>query len=171
MSSTVTVGPVLLGSAVLAVGSPCGFAQDQPAAEKSEVPKLEGPPPVKEVRLVPDLPTIPVRKGQAGFNVKMVDASLLPRDKEGIWVLDFAFKPVRMRTVDLPGKGRRPIHYLYYRVINHTGKPRMFVPQFSLVTDTRPAPRGRGDPAGRRRSSRPAKTPRSRSSARSTSWG
>jgi hypothetical protein len=66
----------------------------------------------------------------------MVDASLLPRDKEGIWVLDFAFKPVRLRTVELPGKGRRVIHYLYYRVINHTGKPRMFVPQFSLVTDT-----------------------------------
>jgi len=126
----------LLGSAVLAVGSPCGFAQDEPAAEKPQVQKLEGPPPIKEVRLVPDLTTIPVRKGQAGFNVKMVDAALLPRDKEGIWVLDFAFKPVRMRTLDLPGKGRRPIHYMYYRVINHTGEPRMFVPQFSLVTDT-----------------------------------
>ena len=73
----------------------------------------------------------------------MVDAALLPRDKEGIWVLDFAFKPVRLRTVDLAGtgsstsKGRKTIHYLYYRVVNHTGKPRMFVPQFSLVTDTR----------------------------------
>jgi hypothetical protein len=65
----------------------------------------------------------------------MVDASLLPRDKEGIWVLDFAFKPVRLRTVDT-SKGRRTVHYLYYRVVNHTGKPRTFVPQFSLVTDT-----------------------------------
>src|SRR5436305_13844739 len=25
---------------------------------------------------------------------------------------------------------------MYYRLINHTGKPRMLVPQFSLVTDT-----------------------------------
>jgi hypothetical protein len=66
----------------------------------------------------------------------MVDAALLPRDKEGIWVLDFAFKPVRMRTIDLPDKGRRQVHYLYYRVVNHTGEPRMLVPQFSLVTDT-----------------------------------
>jgi hypothetical protein len=65
----------------------------------------------------------------------MVDASLLPRDKQGIWVVDFAFKPVRLRTIDTD-KGRRTIHYLYYRVINHTGKPRTFVPQFSLVTDT-----------------------------------
>jgi hypothetical protein len=66
----------------------------------------------------------------------MVDAALLPRDKEGIWVLDFAFKPVRMRTVEIPGKGRRNVYYLYYRIINHTGRPRMFVPQFTLVTDT-----------------------------------
>ena len=84
------------------------------------------------------LPTTPVRKGSPGFNVQMVDASLLPRDKEGIWVLDFSFKPVRLRTIDLTttGKGRKVVHYLYYRVINHTDKPRMFVPQFSLVTDT-----------------------------------
>ena len=66
----------------------------------------------------------------------MIDAALLPRDKAGIWVLDFAFKPIRMITVDVPGKGRQQIHYMYYRVINHTGKPRVFVPQFSLVTDT-----------------------------------
>ena len=116
-------------------------AQDraEPAAastDKPAVPELEGPPPIKEVKLVPDLGTTPVRKGSVGFNVQLVDTSLLPRDKEGIWVLDFAFKPMRMRTVDLPGKGRRPIHYLYYRVINHTGEPRMLVPQFSLVTDT-----------------------------------
>jgi hypothetical protein len=65
----------------------------------------------------------------------MVDASLLPRDKQGIWVLDFAFKPLRIVPVEINGK--RPIvHYLYYRVINRTGKPRDFVPQFTLVTDT-----------------------------------
>src|SRR5262249_50812492 len=57
-----------------------------------------------------------------------------PRDKEGIWVLDFAFKPMRLRTIEM--QGRKTVHYLYYRVVNHTGKPRMFVPQFSLVTDT-----------------------------------
>jgi hypothetical protein len=114
-------------------------AQPAPAAEagaRPPVPELPGPPPLEEVPLGPVLPTTPVRRGVGGYNVQMVDASLLPRDKEGIWVLDFAFKPVRLRTVDLPGKGRRVIHYLYYRVINHTGKPRMFVPQFSLITDT-----------------------------------
>jgi len=58
------------------------------------------------------LPTTPVRNGSAGYNVQMVDAALLPRDKEGIWVLDFAFKPVRLRTVEVDNK-RRTIHYLY----------------------------------------------------------
>jgi len=86
--------------------------------------------------ILPKLETVPVRRGATAFNVQMVDASLLPRDKGGIWVLDFAFKPLRMRTIEVPGKGRRQIHYLYYRVVNRTGKPRPFVPQFSLVTDT-----------------------------------
>ena len=81
-------------------------------------------------------PTTPVRKKGPGFNETMVDASLLPRDKAGIWVLDFAFKPVRIITVEIPGKGRRQVHYLAYRVINRTGKPRELVPQFTLVTDT-----------------------------------
>src|SRR5208337_2564997 len=49
------------------------------------------------------------------------------------WVLDFAFKPLRIRPVEIPGKGRRSVHYLYYKVVNRTGKPRMFVPQFTMV--------------------------------------
>ncbi len=65
----------------------------------------------------------------------MVNTALLPRDKEGIWVLDFSFKPLRIRTVEIPGKGRRPVHYLYYKVVNRTGKPRMFVPQFIMVNE------------------------------------
>jgi hypothetical protein len=59
----------------------------------------------------------------------------LPKDREGIWVLDLAFKPMRMMEIEIPGKGRRKVHYLYYRVVNRTGQPRMFVPQFTLVTD------------------------------------
>lgn len=132
--------------ALAVIGPTWSLAQEQPApagqpAPPAAVAELPGPPPIAEVSLVPMLPTTPVRRGAAaGFNVQMVDASLLPRDKEGIWVLDFSFKPVRLRTIDLngtsTGKGRKVIHYLYYRVVNHTGKPRMFVPQFSLVTDT-----------------------------------
>jgi len=104
------------------------------------------PDPIPTVTLGPTLKTHPITRnargfvngvnGQAVFNEKWIDASVLPRDKVGIWVLDFAFKPLRIITVDIPGKGRREVHYLYYQVINKTGEPRMFVPQFTLVTDT-----------------------------------
>ncbi len=63
-------------------------------------------------------------------------------------MLDFAFKPLRIRTVPIPGKGRRQVHYLYYKVVNRTGKPRMFVPQFIMVNEKRAEVRGRGHPRG-----------------------
>lgn len=53
--------------------------------------------------------------------------------KPGIWVFDFAYRPIRVLTVEIPGKGRRQILYLYYKVINHTSKDRPLVPQFTLV--------------------------------------
>ena len=62
-------------------------------------------------------------------------ATVLGKMREGIWVLDFAFKPARLVTVEIPGRGRRQVLYLWYRAINRTGSPRMFAPQFSLVTD------------------------------------
>ena len=66
---------------------------------------------------------------------QMVDASLPHRVEQGIWVLDFAYKPLRIKTVEVPGKGRRQIHYLYYRVVNRTSAPRMFAPRFIMVND------------------------------------
>jgi hypothetical protein len=111
------------------------IAQQVPPAPS---PALPGPPKIQEATLVPALHTIAVPRDRPSFNVEMVNASLLPRDKEGIWVLDFSFKrnpPLRIRTVDIPGKGRRQIHYLYYKVVNRTGKPRMFVPQFVMVNE------------------------------------
>src|SRR5262249_30080950 len=90
---------------------------------------------MKEAKLVPELHTIPVPHDRALFNVHLVSAALLPRDKAGIWVLDFKFKPLRIKTVEIPGKGRRQIHYLYYQVANRTGKPRIFVPQFIMANE------------------------------------
>jgi hypothetical protein len=110
-------------------------AGDAPAAAEKPAPR-PGPPAIPEATLAPTLATIPIRQGEVDAGTVRVDASPLPKDREGIWVLDFAFKPVRLVTVEIPGKGRRTIHYLYYRVVNRTGSPRMFVPQFSLVTDT-----------------------------------
>ncbi len=190
-------------AAVLAPGAT--IAQEPVVPQLPELPKPQALP---TAPLAPDLPTVPIRRGQVKGNEKLVDASVLPRDKapqldyqeqsgnfsigqtltgqtsgatatiqgdaddgvngtltlsnlkgtfeqgeaiadpaggsatvkapmrEGIWVLDFAYKPVRLQTVEIPGKGRRNLLYLYYRVINRTGKPRLFVPQFRLVTDS-----------------------------------
>jgi hypothetical protein len=135
--------------------APCCLAQDQkkddkpnPQEEKKDdkpivtqakpappQPKLESPPQVTEVTLVPELRTIPVPHDRTVFNVQLVNAALIPRDKDGIWVLDFAFKPLRIKTVEIPGKGRRRVHYLYYKVTNRTGKPRIFVPEFIMVNE------------------------------------
>lgn len=118
--------------------------QDKPreeAAQKDQEPSapptqeaLPGPEPLKEVQLVPTLPTVPVPRDRPTYNYQMVNASLLPRDKEGIWILDFAFKPLRMWTVEV-GNERRRVHYLYYKVVNRTGKPRNFIPQFIMVNE------------------------------------
>jgi hypothetical protein len=116
--------PALL-AAVIATPS---FAQ-QPADP------LPGPPKIDEVSLVPDLRTIPVPHDRNVFNVQLVNTALIPRDKDGIWVLDFAFKPLRIKTVEIPGKGRKQVHYLYYKVTNRTGKPRMFTPDFIMVNE------------------------------------
>ena len=44
--------------------------------------------------------------------------------------------PLRIVTVDIPGKGRRQIHYLYYKVVNRTGKPQNFAPQLVMVNES-----------------------------------
>ena len=93
------------------------------------------PDPVPEVQLVPNLPTVTVRRDAAAYGYNQVSTATLPKDREGIWVLDFAFKPLRIRPVEVPGKGRRIVHYLYYKVVNRTGKPRTFVPQFFMVNE------------------------------------
>lgn len=51
-----------------------------------------------------------------------------------LWQLDFKFKDPRLITVDIPGRGKRVCWYVWYQVINRTGEPRTFIPDFELVT-------------------------------------
>jgi hypothetical protein len=55
-----------------------------------------------------------------------------------IWVLDFKFYDPRLITVDIPGRGRKICWYLKYQVINNTGEPRTFIPDFFIVTPDKP---------------------------------
>lgn len=49
-----------------------------------------------------------------------------------VWALDFRFKDPRMVTVNIPGRGQRTVWFLWYQVINNTGQPRIFIPEFEL---------------------------------------
>ena len=122
----------------LALAVHCTLAQEPKQAKANPFadPRDESKPteiPVFNLDRV--LPTVAVAHDRPKFNVQMVNTALLPRDKQGIWVLDFSFKPLRIVTVDVPGKGRRQVHYLYYKVVNRTGSPRIFAPQFVMVNE------------------------------------
>ena len=69
-----------------------------------------------------------------GGNVQDADA-----ERNGkLWVLHFKFKDPRLIKVNIPGRGQKVCWYLWYQVINRTGEPRTFIPDFELVThDTR----------------------------------
>src|SRR4051812_18010417 len=96
------------------------WAQDPPKL----IPPLPGPEPIPEIPLQKTLETHPITRGKPGPNWIAADASPMPLDRKGIYILEFQFRPVRMIEVDLPGKGRRRVHYMYYRVVNRTGEPR-----------------------------------------------
>jgi hypothetical protein len=64
----------------------------------------------------------------------VLDREELNTPESRIWALDFRFKDPRLITVDVPGRGRKVCWYLWYQVINKTGAPRTFVPDFELVT-------------------------------------
>ena len=132
------VARIALSSVVgLALTVHCCLAQD-PQAKANPFAKPvdeQKPEEIPEFKLDRVLPTVAVAHDRPKFNIQMVNASLLPRDKQGIWVLDFSFKSLRILTVDIPGKGRRQVHYLYYKVVNRTGAPRMFAPQFIMVNE------------------------------------
>jgi len=64
------------------------------------------------------------------------DKDVINKADSKIWVLDFKFKDPRLVKVDIPGRGQKVCWYLWYQVINNTGKPRRFIPDFEIRTDT-----------------------------------
>jgi hypothetical protein len=89
------------------------LARPIPVTNFAEPGVKERPQPVPPSRLDRTSKTIPAPRNRPAFNPQMVDTSLLPRDKQGVWLLDFKFKPLRTRTVEIPGEGRRQIRYIY----------------------------------------------------------
>src|SRR5262245_14647586 len=75
-----------------------------------------------------------VAQPPAGFNVIPAPPRVNVQDKEDVWTLDFQFKAPRVMTVEIPGRVKKTVWYLWYQVINRTGQPRTFIPDFELVT-------------------------------------
>ena len=76
--------------------------------------------------------------GRAPGQYRPVDARVLERDQPGDWTLHFEYRPVRILTVDVPKKGRRPVWYMVYRLYNKTDTPQRITPTFELVTKDPP---------------------------------
>lgn len=76
----------------------------------------------------------PGRAQSPGDPMRTVEPYDLPLDKPGIYTLHFRYAPPRIIPVDLPGKGRRPVWYMFYQVYNRTSLPQEFTPLFELVT-------------------------------------
>src|SRR5262245_40801621 len=68
------------------------------------------------------------------FNEREVKSQASALDKGDVWAFDFRFKDPRLIKVNVPGRGTRIFMYMWYQVVNRTGEPRRFVPDFELVT-------------------------------------
>jgi hypothetical protein len=63
-----------------------------------------------------------------------VEPAPAPGDKPGIWTLHFRYKPVRIVTVNVPGKGEQVVWYMPFQIYNRTENPQLVTPLFELVT-------------------------------------
>ncbi len=73
------------------------------------------------------------RPNGRNYNERIAEKQANAEDQSGIWMLDFHFKDPRLVTVDIPGKGRTLVWYLWYQVTNNTGEARTFVPDLIWV--------------------------------------
>jgi hypothetical protein len=67
-------------------------------------------------------------------NERHIPAETHVNDKDDIWTMELVCMDPRVITVDVPGRGKKIVWYMRYQVINRTGEPRVFIPDFELVT-------------------------------------
>jgi hypothetical protein len=72
------------------------------------------------------------------FNVRQVQPAAHVQDKPGIHTMYFNFKDPRTITVDVPGRGKKVVWYMWYQVYNKPPEgaplePYTFQPDFELV--------------------------------------
>lgn len=70
--------------------------------------------------------------GQTPF--RTVEPTPVPFDKPDTWTMHFGYYPIRIATVDIPGRGKQPVWYLLGEIWNKTGSPQLVIPEFTLVS-------------------------------------
>src|SRR6266436_4123118 len=83
--------------------------------------------------------TVALAQGPYTFNEREVRSKSSALDKSDVWTMDFRFKDPRLIKVNIPGRGSRICWYMWYQVVNRTGEPQTFYPDFELVTLDHPA--------------------------------
>jgi hypothetical protein len=78
--------------------------------------------------------SLPPLAGQGSFNEREVKSQPSELDNPGVYAMDFRFKDPRVIKVKLPGQGERIVWYVWFQLINRTGKPQKVAPYFELVT-------------------------------------
>lgn len=78
------------------------------------------------------LPMVSAQLPKSPF--RPVDPVALSLDGTKTWTLNFAYITPRITKVKTPDKGERTVWYMPYYVVNKTGAPRQFTPEFELVT-------------------------------------
>lgn len=72
--------------------------------------------------------------GQPNPNEREVKSQSAKLNKAGVFAMDITFKDPRIITVKLPGRGERICWYMWYQVVNRSGKAEEIGPYFELVT-------------------------------------
>ena len=76
----------------------------------------------------------PAQTKLSGFNEREIEPTLHAFDKADTWTLYFRFKDPRIVTIDVPGRGKKIVWYMWYQVYNLSKEPRYFLPDFELKT-------------------------------------
>jgi hypothetical protein len=65
---------------------------------------------------------------------RTVEPNPVPYDKTDTWTMNFGYYPIRIVTVDVPGRGKQPVWYMMTEIWNKTGSPQFVIPEFTLVS-------------------------------------
>ncbi len=77
----------------------------------------------------------PAQVGSRNFNEREAPAQRSLLDKDNlVWAMDVRFKDPRIIKVKLPTRGERICWYVWYQLINRSGKPQEVSPYFEIVT-------------------------------------